>query len=270
MYMENSTSIKSEKIYGYIGTAVYLALVLVLALILKMSTAPQEPETLGGIDIDFGFSETGWGEEQPNYEQGGAPATASNQSDDEGWIEDENSEHALDIKKKEEKKNQNTNQVNTTTTNTNNTNSTNNTNNPNPGNDWASTWNSAKNNSTGQGTVGGTGDYGDPNGTPGGTGSKPCKGCTGTGTSLGNGDAKKIVTPEIRTSADATIVVKVRVDRDGNVVEVRERGNKESTGEISEEAYQQARKAAFATKFAADAGASHLRDGVLIYKLHRN
>lgn len=268
--MASSSSIKSEKMYGYLGTIVYLIIVLILALILKMSTAPQEPEVLGGIDIDFGFSETGWGEEQPNYQQGGAPATSSSSSEDEGWIEDENSDQVVEIKKKDNNKPKNNNPVNTSTTNTNNTNSNVNTNNPNPGNDWASTWNSAKNNSTGQGNVGGAGDYGDPNGTPGGTGNKPCKGCTGSGSSLGNGDAKKIVTPEIRTSADATIVVKVRVDRDGNVVEVKERGNKESSGEISEEAYQQARKAAFATKFASEADASHLRDGILVYKLHRN
>lgn len=247
----------NEKIYGYIGTAVYILLLLLLLLLLKLRYSQTIEVPAGGVDIDLGTTETGWGENNPQHSSSTSGNTAI--SSEETLTNDTEEEDVITETK--------TNKVTTTNNAQPNKNSQSNQNKNSESDDL---WNQAANNaSSSQGNKGGKGNQGDPNGTDGSTGSAPCKGCTGGG-SLGNGDALKLVVPDIKNQDEGVIVVKVKVDKEGNVVEVKEYGNKGTVGNLSEESYRKAREAALKTKFAPEPKANELRTGYIRYNLQRN
>ncbi|MCX7744022.1 MAG: hypothetical protein N2167_05595 [Flavobacteriales bacterium] len=249
-------AVNNEKIYGYIGTAVYILLLILLLLFLKLRYSQTIEVPAGGVDIDLGTTETGWGDNNPKQSSSSSGGFATSEETLTNDTEEEDVVSETKINK-----------VKTTSTSQNNNNSQSNQNKNSESDDL---WNQAANNaSSSQGNKGGKGNQGNPDGTDGSTGSTPCKGCTGGG-SLGNGDALKLVVPDIKNQDEGVIVVKVKVDKEGNVVEVKEYGNKGTVGNLSEESYRKAREAALKTKFAPDPKANELRTGYIRYNLQRN
>lgn len=241
--------VASEKRNGYIGTALYITLVFLLLWILKLQYSKPVEVPAGGVDIDLGTSESGMGENNPNQSSSSAAAAQSNQTMTNETEEDD----AVQTSKKPVNQTQNTQSTQNNTR-----------------NEADDLWSQASNNSsTSQGNKGGKRDQGNPDGTDGSNGLVPCKGCTGGG-SLGNGDATKLIIPQINNQDEGTIVVKVKIDKEGNVVEVKEYGNKGTVGNLSEESYRKAREAAFKTKFAPEPKANELRTGYIKYNLQRN
>jgi hypothetical protein len=243
--MEN----KSSRNVALVGTAGYTGL-LILALFLISLKIPQEKKTppdgidvtmdiplteidaLGGSDMDYGTSENGGG--SANETNSGTNAESSTN------VTTNNSDHS-----------------------TNNSNVHSNT------NSWNNVWNTS-NNSNGQGSNTGDGDQGSSTGTIGGHGTKPCKGCTGSGYDFGNGTALYLAKPNIDNGDEGRGVVKVKFDKNGNVQEVYIK-QKGTYGSISDDSWSKIKKAAYETKFPADAEAGNqLRTGYLSYDLHPN
>lgn len=254
--LPNMVSLNNEKIYGYIGTAAYIVILLLLLLLLRLQYSKTIEVPAGGVDIDLGTTETGWGENNPNQNasSSGSPAIT-----EETLTNDNEEEDAIAETK-----------INKVTPPKNNTNKNTSPSNQNKHSDSDDLWNQATSNaSSSQGYKAGKGNQGDPNGTDGSSGSAPCKGCTGGG-SLGNGDAIKLIVPQINNQDEGVIVVKVKIDKDGNVVEAKEYGNKGTVGNLSDESYRKAREAALKTKFAPEPNANELRTGYIRYNLQRN
>jgi hypothetical protein len=231
------------------GTVGYAGLV-ILALILISFKVPQKAKNPpGGVDImvpvvteietgsmsdqDFGTSKDGAG--NINQENSGTNnPTSSN-------LTSNNSNHS---------------------TNSNNVHSNNNSN-------WNNVWNTS-NNSNGQGNTHGDGDQGNPNGTIGGHGNGPCKGCTGSGYTFGEGGATYLAKPSIDNGDEGKAVVKVKIDKTGAVVgvEIKQKG---TYGSISDDSWKKIKQAAYETKFPADeAAGNQMRIGYLSYDLHPN
>lgn len=244
--MENKTA----RNVAIIGTLGYFGLV-AMALILISFTVPQKAKNPpGGVDImipvlteiqplggqsdqDFGTSKDGAG--NVNQENSGTNKPSNNN------LTQNNSNHS---------------------TNANNVHS-------NTNNNWNNVWNTS-NNSNGQGNTQGNGDQGNPNGTIGGHGDKPCKGCQGSGVTMGNGDATYLAKPVINNGDEGRGVVKVKFDKNGIVQEVYIK-QKGTFGNISDESWTKIKKAAYETKFSPDPEAgSQLRTGYLSYDLHPN
>ncbi|MCZ2443641.1 MAG: energy transducer TonB [Flavobacteriales bacterium] len=245
--------VASEKTYGYIGTALYIILVFLLLWFFKMHYSKTIEIPAGGVDIDLGITATGMGENNPNNAAASSAAITESEQSMTNDAEEEDVVHTTKTPVKP------THQTQTTTpTKQNNS------------NEADDLWDQAsKNTSSSQGNKPGKGDQGDPNGTDGSHGSTPCKGCTGGG-NLGNGDATKLIVPQINNQDEGTIVVKVKIDKEGNVVDVKEYGNKGTVGNLSEESYRKAREAAFKTKFVPEPKAGELRTGYIKYNLQRN
>lgn len=242
--MENKSS-RNVAIAGTVGYAgiVVAALFLISLKIPEKAMNPPggidvsipmltEIESLGGSDQDFGNSKDGAGSVNENNSGSNAPSS-------------------------------NTLTSNTSDHSTNKPNVNSNTNN------WNNVWNTS-NNSNGQGNTQGNGDQGNPNGTIGGHGNGPCKGCTGSGFSFGNGTALFLAKPNISNGDEGRGVVKVKIDKTGTVVsvEIKQKG---TYGNISDDSWNKIKVAAYDTKFPADPEAgSQLRTGFLTYDLHPN
>jgi hypothetical protein len=242
--MENKTSRNVALIgtFGYLG-----ALIAVLALVsLKVPSKAKNPaggvdvmvpvlteiNPMGGSDQDYGTSEDGAG--STNENNSGTNNPSSNN------LSTNNSNHST-----------NGSNVNSNT------------------NSWNNVWNTS-NNSNGQGNTNGNGDQGNPNGTIGGHGTGPCKGCTGSGYSFGNGGATYLAKPTINNGDEGKAVVKVKIDKTGTVVgvEIKQKG---TYGNIGDDSWSKIKAAAYDTKFPADETAgSQLRTGYLSYDLHPN
>lgn len=249
-------TLNNEKIYGYIGTAAYIALLLLLLFLLRLQYSKTIEVPTGGVDIDLGTTETGWGEKNPQQN----PSSSGTPTISEETLTNDNEEDDAVAETK-------INKVTPPNTNSNKNTSQSNQNKHSNSDDL---WNQATNNaSSSQGNKAGKGNEGDPSGTDGSSGSLPCKGCTGGG-SLGNGDAIKLVVPQINNQDEGVIVVKVKIDKEGNVVEAKEYGNKGTVGNLSDESYRKAREAAVKTKFPPEPNANELRTGYIRYNLQRN
>ncbi len=242
--MEN----KSSRNVAIIGTFGYLGIVLVALFLVSLKVPEKGKNPPGGVDImvpvlteietgsmsdqDYGTSKDGAG--STNETNSGSNNPSSNNL----------------------------------STNTNNSNSNSSNVNSNT-NSWNNVWNTS-NNSNGQGNTNGNGDQGNPNGTIGGHGNGPCKGCTGSGYSFGNGTALYLAKPSISNGDEGKAVVKVKIDKTGAVVgvEIKQKG---TYGSISDDSWTKIKAAAYETKFPADAEAgTQLRTGYLSYDLHPN
>jgi hypothetical protein len=240
---------KSSRNVAIAGTFGYLGLVLLVLFLvsLKIPEPVKNPpegidvtvevplteiDAMGGSDMDYGTSKDGGG--SVNETNSGTNAESS-----------------------------------TDMTSTNSDHSTNNSNVHANNNSWNNVWNNA-NNSNGQGNTHGNGDQGSTTGTVGGHGTKPCKGCTGSGYEFGKGDALYLAKPTIDNGDEGRGVVKVKFDKNGAVQEVYIK-QKGTYGNISDDSWTKIKKAAYETKFEADpAAGSQLRTGYLSYDLHPN
>ena len=118
----------------------------------------------------------------------------------------------------------------------------------------------------GKGTATGSGKAGNPDGTPGGQGGSG-KG-NGSGFNLGGRSLKgTLPVPNYNTDKDGDVVVRIKVDRDGNVVAVEApvKGSTTSDRSMVEAAKQAARKA----HFNANPNATEYQYGTITYKFRR-
>lgn len=231
---------KSEKIYGYIGTIIFLILLILLLMILNLKAETSMLTPPEGVDIEV--------EESGMKSSGGGDPTESNNTSSSSnssnvmSSEVDNTVHSP------------TTSNNTSTSNSNNNSSTN----------WNNMWNTSNNTNTSNSNSGNDGNNEGPTNTGG---NKPCKGCNGSGQSLGNGDATHLIIPEISNQDEGVIVVKVKIDKDGNVVDVKEYGQQGTYGNLSTESYKKVREAALRTKFTKEPNITELRTGYLKYNL---
>lgn len=244
--MEN----KSSRNVAIAGTAAYCGILLIALFLISlkipepvaqnppggidvMVDVPLVPiDVAGGSDMDYGNSENGGG--NVNETNSGTNNPSNNEL---------------------------------TSTNSNNTTNSSNVNANN--NSWNNVWNNA-NNSNGQGNSNGDGDQGNPNGTIGNHGTKPCKGCTGSGFSFGGGDAQYLAKPTINNGDEGKGVVKVKFDKNGKVQEVYIK-QKGTYGNISDDSWSKIKKAAYESTFPPDPEAgNNLRTGFLSYDLRPN
>ena len=142
---------------------------------------------------------------------------------------------------------------------------------PQPSNRLSSSLNKLKTTGTGSGsgTTSGGGDQGDPNGTPNGGAGGTGMGTQGAGDyRLGNRVAISQPQPEIGCEEEGRVVVKVYVDRNGNVVSAKPGASGSTT--TSSCLFDRARKAALRTKWAADPNALETQVGTIIYRFQLN
>ena len=118
----------------------------------------------------------------------------------------------------------------------------------------------------GKGTATGSGQAGSPDGTQGAQGGNG-KG-NGAGYSLGGRSLRgQLPVPQDDFSKDGDVVVRIKVDRNGNVVEVDapQKGSKNYDNQMVEAAKRAARKA----HFNADASATEYQYGTITYKFRK-
>lgn len=242
MQDKSSRNVAIVGTFGYIGIVVVALFLISLKVPEKAKNPPEgidvtipiltEIEPMGGSDMDYGNSENGGG--STNETNSGTNNPSNNEL-----------------------------------TSNNNTNTTNNANVNSNTNKYNNVWNTSHN-SNGQGNTNGDGDQGSTNGTIGGHGTKPCKGCTGSGYEFENEGALNLVKPNIDNGDDGKGVVKVKFDKNGNVKEVYTK-QKGTYGNISDDSWGKIKKAAYDTKFPSDTEAgTQLRTGFLSYDLHPN
>src|SRR5690606_22137249 len=231
---------KSERIYGYIGSVIFFILLILLLLILNLRAETSMLTPPEGVDIEV--------EESGMRSSGGGNPTENTQTSTSS-----NSSNVMS------QNNDNTQEAPTTNTHTstsnNNSNSTN----------WNNMWNNSNNSNSSN--TSNSNNNGPDTGPDNNGGKNPCKGCNGSGESLGNGDATHLVVPEINNDDEGVIVVKVKVDKDGNVVDVKEYGQSGTYGNLSQESYKKVREAAFKTKFKKEPDINELRTAYLKYNL---
>lgn len=239
---------RTEKILGYVGSVFYGGVVLVILMLSKCTVSAEEIELNppDGVEIytDIETSPTSGGDmDSGNSDNGGGNTNQDNSGTNNP------SDNVL------------------SNDNSNNGSANNNVHHNN--NSWNNVWNNA-NNSNGQGNTNGNSDQGNTNGTPGSHGTKPCKGCPGSGYQFGNGDAQYLAKPSINNGDDGHAVVKVKIDKNGKVVHayIKQRG---TYGRIGDDSWNRIYQAAMKTKFKPDPSAgSQLRTGYLTYDLHPN
>lgn len=239
---------------GLTGTIIFHGLLLLLFILLGFK-APYPPPGEEGILINFGNSETGLGETQP---QGLPDVQKTNPvSNNEEELLTQNIEEAAYIKD-QNKKNTDKQKVTETTNQTDNKSNNNqqqvNQNALFPGN----------NNSQGEGITNGSGDQGSPEGDPNsdkykGTG----LGDKGTAWSLAGRSNKALPKPRYNDNEQGKVVVEIFVDRAGNVIKANTgyKGTTISSQNLRQAAYD----AAVQAKFNVDPGAPEVQRGVITY-----
>jgi len=242
---------KTSRNVAIAGTAGYVGLVACILLLFSFSVPQKAKNPDGGVDVMI-----------PNFTEI-EPITGGQSDMDYGTSKDgAGSQNENNSGTNNPSNNNVTQNTSNHSTNGNNVHSNTNSN-------WNNVWNTS-NNSNGQGNTQGDGDQGNTNGTIGGHGDKPCKGCTGSGYTMGSGDATYFAKPVINNGDEGRAVVKVKFDKNGNVQEVYIK-QKGTYGNISDESWTKIKKAAYETKFNPDPQAgSQLRTGMLSYDLHPN
>lgn len=240
-----TSSEKSARNYGIVAAASFFGLVLLILLLFSLTSAIPERTPPDGIDIVTEIQTLG----------GGAPSGGGNPAPPTQSTGGQQSGHVAT-----------TNNTQSTQTSAPNTNSNNN-----KGTDWNDAWSNSSNttsNSTGPGSGGGNG--GDGPGGDGLGGSGNCKGCRGSGTGLGNGDAMRLVVPKVNNQDEGVIVVKVKVDKNGKVIEAKEYGQPGTYGNLSEQSYREAKRSALETQFKPEPNTNDYRTGEIRYNFRPN
>lgn len=231
---------KRETAAGLIGLLFYLGIVVVVMLIIIRI---EKPEPIpGGIAMDFGNSEDGDGEIAVTVQ---AMAGGKNNTN---FLTSMNSDETV---------------RSTDQTSPNNSNSNTNTNNND--NSKPSLLQQMLNGSKSQGQTGKTGDQGKEDGIPNGGkgGEGDCKGCIGSGTALGKGDATNYRQPTMNDPQDATVKLKIEINPEGEVISVI----LVDGGAASFSAREICKKAAKELKFPANTSITTNRVGYITYNL---
>jgi outer membrane biosynthesis protein TonB len=244
---------------GWIVTGLFHVAVLVLFAFYGLTYQDPPPEE--GISLDFGYEEQGFGQTAQSAAEP-VPPTPSEPTDASAVTQDvEATDVSVDDKPKpkpvERPKPTEIKPVEPTK--------------PQPSNQLSSRLNKLKTTGTGSGsgTTQGGGDQGNPNGTPnGGTGGTG-QGTQGTGDyRLGNRGATSRPRPVYDCEDEGRVVVKVYVDRNGNVVSAEPGASGSTTGSTC--LFDRARQAALRTKWAPDPDALETQVGTIIYRFEKN
>lgn len=238
------------KRYGLLGTILFHGVLLFLFIFYGLTVPVPIPEET--IMINFGTSDQGSGNIQP--EEVSASQLPTTTSDANTDVETQNTTDAVNIKKKETAEkvpdpikdpekvvNKEALYTGKKTTNTNNKN---------------------------EGETGNPGDQGNPDGSKESNSHIGDPNGKGTSYSLGNRKALVKTRPRYDCQETGTVVVKITVDRNGNVVKVSsgERGTTNTAACLM----QKAEEAAFKTKWEADPNAPELQVGKITYNFVLN
>ena len=244
---------------GWIVTGLFHVAVLVLFAFYGLTYQDPPPEE--GISLDFGYEEQGFGQTEQTATEP-IPPTPSDPTDASAVTQDvEATDVSVDDKPKtkpvEKPKPTETKPLEPTK--------------PQPSNRLTSSLNKLKTTGTGSGsgTTAGGGDQGDPNGTPNGGAGGSGQGTQGTGDyRLGNRSPTSRPRPVYDCEDEGRVVVKVYVDRNGNVVSAEPGAGGSTTGSTC--LFDRARQAALRTKWAADPNALETQVGTIIYRFEKN
>jgi len=263
-YTENGNEQKGRTI-ALIVTVLFHAVVVIMLVFLALRTPLPLPGEQG-IEVNLGNSDVGMGEIQPEEAatlKSTSPPPSASQADDEAVTE--NTDETPSIEKINKKVSKTAQPTNTNITK------------PQPEAAKEPITNpkalypgkSNKNTEGGsQGITGQPGDQGKPNGTPGSTN---YDGLGGKGGGfeyeLGGRGKKNIPLPPYTSDEQGTIVVEIKVDRDGKVTYARA-GARGTT--ISDQSMQrQAEKAARGSIFVSDPSAPEEQKGTITYRFRK-
>ncbi len=295
-YIEQDKSEISKE--GLVGTLLFHTLLLLLFLLMGVGMA-WEPPKEGGIALNFGTDEAGWGEEQPMSGAGpqtvstdlaeptpesaaaAQPPTNTTTAANAALTEDSPDAPDIGVKDKKEKTQPNKNTANTTPKNqttannsganngqANTTNTSSSASSARPSVDPNSLFKgSSGNNASSHGNVpGGTGDMGNPMGGANGAleGGNPGPG--GGGPSYALTGRKLLSVPPIDDSSQETgvVVVKIKVNRNGDVIEAQytTSGSNTSSTVLKSKAIGAAKK----TKFNNEPNAPEVQTGTMTFR----
>jgi len=252
---------RKSRIAAILGTLVFHIL-LVLALLFMAFRTPLPLPGEEGVEVNLGYSDDGMGDIQPEEAallQNTAPSQPAPSADEESVTENNTETPAIEkINKKTSKETSKPVVINK----------------PQPEVPKQPTVNQNalyKGKSTqskpggSQGITGKPGDQGNPNGTPGSTNYEGSGGKgNGPKFDLGNRGVVSFVKPIYNSTEQGYIVVSIKVDRLGNVIETRVNPKGTQISEIGLQ--QQALIAARQTKFVADPNAPEEQRGTITYK----
>lgn len=250
---------KNSRVAGWLVTAVFHTLVLLLFAFYGLTYQDPAPEE--GIALDFGYEEQGFGQSTQSTEVPVPPtpeepteATAVTQDVDptDVSVSDKPKTKPVDRPKPTETTPQEPVK-------------------PQPSNALSSRLNKLKTTGTGNGsgTTQGGGDQGTERGTPGGGPGGNGAGTQGMGDyRLGNRSANVRPKPIYDCEDEGRVVVKVSVDRNGNVVSAEPGVGGSTTS--SSCLLERAKQAALKTKWQADPDALETQIGTIVYRFEKN
>lgn len=240
---------------GRIGTVVFHALIILLFFFVGLDY--QDPPPENGIAINFGYDDAGGGNtssaprevEQPQVEEQTTPVTTTTESSvvTQDVVDAPSVNTQQQETPKEEPKPD-----------------------PQPDSRLSGALSSVSNGTeSGEGETTGGGDQGNPDGDPNSP-NRTGQGGTGSGGNyrLGNRQALSRPTPTYDSRDQGRVVVKVYVDRRGNVI--RAEAGVDIPGDIatnvfSAQLFERAKQAALATKWQGDANAVEEQIGYIVY-----
>lgn len=250
---------KRSRWTGWAVTGVFHALVLVLFAFYGLTYQDPPPEE--GIALDFGYEEEGFGQSTAANNVPEPPTPPIDEEVSAVTQDVEPTDVSVDDKPKPKPVEKPKPTVTTSTEPVK----------PQPSNQLSSRLNRLKNTGTGsgQGSTSGTGDAGSPNGVPnGGTGGTG-GGTQGTGDyRLGNRSATSRPKPVYDCEEEGRVVVKVYVDRNGNVISAEPGANGSTT--TASCLFERAKYAALRTKWAPDPDALETQVGTIVYRFEKN
>ncbi len=253
---------KTKWIAG-LGTVLFHVVFLILLLVIGLSYQVPPPEEQG-VEVNIGNSETGFGEEAtpiPGSET--SPAQSAYSSTNDEQISTQSTEESIYLKNKKNQQTKPNQQPTTQET-------------PvqeqiNPNALFRRNTQTNGGSGSSQGVAGGVGDQGRPDGNPNsgnysGSGSGSGKG-SGISFSLSGRSSKSLPKPQYTSKEEGTVVVKIWVDKNGNVTraEAGQRGTTAADGSLWKMAEQAARQ----SKFSADDDAADVQVGTITYKFLR-
>ena len=250
---------KNHRVAGWVVTVVFHALVLVFFAFFGLTYQDPPPEE--GIALDFGYEDQGFGQSTQSAVEP-VPPTPEDPTEATAVTQDVD---PTDVSVSDKPKTKPVERPKPTETTTQQPVK------PQPSNALSSRLNKLKTTGTGsgQGTTAGGGDQGSPTGTPGGGGAGNGSGTQGMGDyRLGSRSANVRPRPVYDCEDEGRVVVKVSVDRNGNVISAEPGVGGSTTS--SSCLLDRAKQAALKTKWQADPDALETQIGTIVYRFEKN
>lgn len=250
---------KNHRVAGWVVTVVFHALVLVFFAFFGLTYQDPAPEE--GIALDFGYEDEGFGQSTQSAVEP-VPPTPEDPTEATAVTQDV---EPTDVSVSDKPKTKPVERPKPTETTTQQPVK------PQPSNALSSRLNKLKTTGTGsgQGTSAGGGDQGNPNGVPGGGSGGNGSGTQGMGDyRLGSRSANVRPRPIYDCEDEGRVVVKVSVDRNGNVISAEAGVNGSTT--TASCLLERAKQAALKTKWQSDPDALETQIGTIVYRFEKN